>query len=144
MWVERVKNKRIIVHQSQCSCADDNTHIFIQEQGLLGNRFHVRTVWPRQSSRGGYAVEKSKKHPDGWFSWGDDRDISTPSLNTYRARDFEFGYMDCRDKGYVLSTEAFSHSKRIEWAGSFQSEIKHALWLINIMKRELKEKNERL
>lgn len=141
VWIEKVKNKRIIIHKSQCTTADDNTTIFIQElKSMFGPRFHVRTVWPRQSKRGGYAVEKSKEHPNGWFSWGDDRDVDVPSLNTYRERDFKFGYMDCRDKGYVLSQSDRWMSNNIEYAGSHQGDIQYALWLIKIMKRELTAK----
>ena len=70
-----------------------------------GFNFLCRTVWPRANYKGGYKVAKSEKHPDGWFSWGDDRDIKIPSINTYRKRDFEYFYKDCRDEGHVFTYE---------------------------------------
>ncbi len=140
IWVEYVKqehewpdNRKIIIHTSHCSCADDNTHIFIlDEEATINAKLHVRTVWPRQDARGGYRVTKSKKHPKGWFLFGDDRDIRIPSLNTYRKRNFEYSYQDCRDKGYSLSLTDFGGPK-IEWATTHQSRILHAIWLIRLM-----------
>lgn len=141
IWVEYPKEetRKVIIHKSHCSCADDNTHIFIMEEGTFGTSIHIRTVWPRQNSRGGYAVEKSAEHPNGWFSWGDDRDIKVPSLNTYRKRDFVYGYSDCRDEGYVLTIDGRNLESRAERAGSMQSEIQHALWLIGNMKSWIEE-----
>lgn len=105
LWVEYPKNtsKKVIVSTRYCAMADDNTHIFILDKEILNwVKFRVATVWPRENSKGGYKVKKSKKYPDGWFSWGDDRDIKIPSLNTYRKRDFHYGYYDCRDKGHCF------------------------------------------
>ncbi len=142
VWIEKSKNKKIIIHKSHCSCANDNTHIFISEKGFFGKIFHVRTVWPRERNKGGYAVKKSKKYPTGWFSWGDDRDISTPSLNTYRTRDFNFDNMSNGSEGYVLSINGITKRSSIKWAGLNQQKIEHALWLIKIMKKALiKEEN---
>lgn len=108
VWIEKTQNpdnKRVIASKCHCSCADDNTHLYILDN--LTHRdiltFRCRTVWPRQSNRGGYRVAKSEKNPDGWVSWGDDRDISIPSIATYRKRDFDFSYRDCRDKGHVFT-----------------------------------------
>lgn len=137
VWIERSKNKKIVIHESH-----GNTHIFIMEKGIFGPTFHVRTVWPRENNKGGYAVAKSKKYPDGWFSWGDDRDIKRPSLNTYRKRNFEYSYRDCRDKGYVLSISGSSKTPSVERGGDYQPEIEHAMWLIKIMREHLAMKEE--
>ena len=143
IWVEYPKQleewedkRKIIIHKSYCTCADDDTHIFIlndSDFGSLWDLLHVRTVWPRQNSRGGYAVEKSKKHPNGWFSWGDDRDIKTPSIKTYRDRNFKYSYQDGRDKGYTLTLKT-TPTPSIDWAHIHQSRIEHAIWLIDQMK----------
>jgi hypothetical protein len=141
IWVEYPKQlnewpdkRKLIIHTSHCTCADDNTHIFIlnTESSFIHDILHVRTVWPRQNSRGGYKVKKTKKNPKGWFSWGDDRDIKRPSLNTYRKRNFEYSYQDGRDRGYVLSLKYFGTPK-IEWAHIHQSKIHQAIWLIDLM-----------
>lgn len=137
VWIERSKNKKIVIHKSP-----GRTHIFIMEKGVFGPTFHVRTVWPRENNKGGYAVKKSKKYPDGWFSWGDDRDVKTPSLNTYRKRNFEYSYRDCRDKGYVLTIDGMALTPSVELGGHFQPEIEHALWLIKIMKEHLAREGE--
>ncbi len=143
IWIEYPKQlnswpdeRKIIMHHSSCSCADDNTHIFILDTGEFASMditLHVRTVWPRQNSKGGYRCVKSKEHPDGWFSWGDDRDIRIPSIRTYRDRNFKFSYQDGRDKGYTLSLKT-KPTPSIDWANIYQSRIEHALWLINQMK----------
>jgi len=143
IWVEYPKQeetwpdeRKIIIHTSYCSFADDNTHIFILDDSKfysLNTLLHVRTVWPRQNSRGGYKVKKSKKYPKGWFSWKDDRDIKKPSLNTYRKRNFKYSYQDGRDEGYTLSLKNIG-TPSIEWSNSHQGRIQHAIWLINQMK----------
>lgn len=141
IWYEEIKQtnswpdtRKVIIHKSHCSCAEDRTHIFIidEKDSAVGDRLRVRTVWDRQDSRGGYRCVKSKENPDGWFSWGDDRDIKVPSLRTYRDRNFEFSYGDGRDKGYVLSLQSLGGPK-IEWAVHHQGGIKHAVGLINYM-----------
>ncbi|KKK46864.1 hypothetical protein LCGC14_3161010, partial [marine sediment metagenome] len=105
----------------------------LNEEATVNPKLHVRTVWPRQNSRGGYRCEPCKEYPNGWFSWGDDRDIKTPSIRTYRDRNFEYSYQDCRDKGYTLTLIDFGGPK-IEWATTHQSRIQHAISLINQMK----------
>lgn len=141
IWYEEIKQtekwpdrRKVIIHKSHCSCANDRTHIFILDDNdsAIGDKLRVRTVWDRQNSRGGYAVQKCKEWPDGWLSWGDDRDIKVPSLRTYRDRNFKFSYGDGRDKGYVLSLNGFGGPK-IEWAMNNQDKIKHAIWLISYM-----------
>ena len=143
IWVEYPRQeeewpdeRKIIIHKSYCTCADDDAHIFILDDSNFVSKFnllHVRTVWPRENPREGYRVKKSKKHPKGWFSWGDDRDIKIPSLNTYRKRNFKFSYQDGRDKGYILTLQAFG-TPSIEWAYNYQSRIEHVVSLINYMK----------
>ncbi len=128
LWVEypKDKNKKVIISTTYCSMADDNTHLFILDK-LLPNwiRFRVATVWPRENNKGGYMTK------DGWFYWGDDRDVKTPSLNTYRKRDYKYGYYDCRDKGHCILYE--NHGQdigRVEHAHYGEDEINHALWLL--------------
>jgi len=142
VWVEYIRQekewedkRKIIIHKSHCSCANDRTHIFILDTSkhCFGDKLRVRTVWDKQNSKGGYSVEKSKKYPNGWFSWGDDRDIKIPSLRTYRDRNFEFSYGDGRDKGYVLSLKTFGGQK-IEWAHINQWKVTHSLKLIDLIK----------
>jgi hypothetical protein len=133
VWIEKVKNpddKRVIASTRYCSCADDNTHLYILSgfASELYLDFRCRTVWPRQNSRGGYRVAKSDEHPTGWFSWGDDRDIKVPSINTYRKRNFEFGYNDCRDKGHVFTyTKSIVTGPRLDNPHWHEMRIPHAL-----------------
>ncbi|KKK48932.1 hypothetical protein LCGC14_3140140 [marine sediment metagenome] len=120
------KNKKVIVSTRHCSCADNNTHIFILEKDFCGwTKFRCATVWSKANNRGGY------KTKDGWHYWGDDRDVKTPSLNTYRKRDFYFGYYDCRDKGHCFLYE--DHGKKVgraEKASWSECEIQNALWTL--------------
>ena len=96
VWIEYSKKeyRNVIISESYCSCADDNIHIFIRDkyEGVTYcTRFRVATVWQRE-----------KHYPKDYQRWNDDRDIKIPSLNTYRKRDYEFGYFDCRDEGHSL------------------------------------------
>ncbi len=132
LWIEKVEdptNKKVIASTRYCSMADDNTHLYIMS-GLKDSQFPFlfsflcRTVWPRQNKKGGYRVIKSKEHPTGWFSWGDDRDIKIPSIHTYRERDFDFSYRDCRDKGHVFTFKN-GECDNAHW---HENRIPHALW----------------
>ena len=132
VWIEKVKNptdQKVIASIRHCSAADDNTHLYIlsglefPEYSSTFEFFRCRTVWPRQNKKGGYRVAKSKKYPTGWFSWGDDRDIKRPSINTYRERDFDFSYKDCRDKGHVFTF----HNNRCDHVHWHENRIPHAL-----------------
>ena len=132
LWIEKVKNpkdKKVIASTRYCSVADDNTHLYIlsgiefEHDFPMGFKFRCRTVWPRANNKGGYKCVKSVKYPDGWFSWGDDRDVKTPSINTYRERDFDYSYGDCRDKGCVFTYE----DEKCDHADWYESKIPHAL-----------------
>lgn len=132
IWIEypKNKNKRVVVSERYCSCADDNIHIFIYDKSINPreyfnwDKFRVVTVWHRQIN--------NKLGID----WGDDRNIDLPSLNTYRKRDFRYGYYDCRDKGHCLLYEA--HNERVENAHWNESRIEHALWTLRGHKQALK------
>jgi hypothetical protein len=123
IWVEYVRQeeewedkRKIIIHTSHCSCADDNTHIFIlNEEGVLGKVLHVRTVWPREKNKGKHKYKKQ------------------PSINTYRKNNFKFGYQDGRDTGYSLTLEG-KGTPKVEWAHHYQGRIQHVVWLIDQMK----------
>ena len=129
LWIEypKAKHKRVIVSESYCTCAEDNTHIFIEEHNYekipLFEKLRVVTVWPRQDSRGGYRTK------DGWHHWGDDRDIKIPSLNTYRERDFKFGYSEGRDKGHCILYH--NCNKMAEDAYGTEHRIEHALHILS-------------
>jgi hypothetical protein len=131
VWIEECKDKKVIASIRHCSCADDNTHLFIINDARYSGYgdFKCRTVWPKQNKRGGYRVQKSKKYPTGWLSWGDDRDIKVPSITTYRERNFYFSYGDCRDKGYVFTYTNFPEGDpkvvKVE-----MYKIEHALWTL--------------
>lgn len=131
VWIEKVKNsknKKVIVSTRYCSAAAaDNTHLYILLESSYIVRFLCRTVWPRQNKKGGYKVVKSKRHPDGWFSWNDDRDIKFPSIKTYRDRDFKFGYEDCRDKGSVFAYEDIGDDPQVGNAHWSELKIPSAL-----------------
>lgn len=140
VWVEKVKNpndKKVIVSTCYCSCADDNTHTYIltgfdsEHFGQKFLEFKCRTVWPIQNSRGGYRVKKSKDYPNGWFSWGDDRDIKIPSIKTYRDRDFKFSYGDSRDKGFVFDYRVAYDGPSSESSSRSEKEILYALRSLN-------------
>ncbi len=125
VWYEKPKDKthrKVIVSESHCSCADDNIHIFVLDEypgyDTL-SKFKAVTVWQREKGKGGYKTAK------GWHFWGDDRDITLPSLNTYRKRSFDFGYNDCRDKGHTFMYE-FS-TQRVENANWNEIKIPHSL-----------------
>jgi hypothetical protein len=118
VWIEpsKTKHRKVIVATCYCACRDDNTTIYIKDEiSPDWIRFRVDTVWGRQ--------KKNK------FNFGDDRDIDTPSLVTYRKRDFEYGYRDSRDKGHVLKYDSL-HSKhgRVENAHANETGIYWALW----------------
>lgn len=114
LWYEKLggkdnyKSRKVIVSERYCSMADDNIHIFVLDEyptmpSFL--KFKAVTVWPRE-----------KKSTLG-HTWGDDRDIDVPSLNTYRKRDFDYGYNDCRDKGHVFKFEAINNQvERSSWS----------------------------
>ncbi len=133
IWFEPIKQKdkwpdgrKVIINKSHCSCADDRTYIFILDTSRhvsLGKVLQIRTVWDRQ-----YQSPRHRNNP-----WGDDRDIDVPSLNTYRKRNFHYGYEDMRDEGYVLTLEESCHIPKIEYAANYASKIQHALWLIRHM-----------
>ncbi len=140
LWIEQAKDKKVIASIRENSCADDNTHLFIMNDSrhsFFGD-FRCRTVWPKQNKRGGYKVKKSKKNPTGWFSWGDDRDIKIPSITTYRERNFEFSYGDCRDKGYVFTYSNFPEGDhKVENPQMY--EIDHALWVLRLHLENLQD-----
>jgi len=125
VWNEYPKgqNKRVIVSRS-----DNNTHLFIEEgiQFLsdcpLLYKLRIATVWPRETKISGMA-------------WGDDRDIDRPSLNTYRKRNYHYGYYDIRDKGHV----ALLANKRVDHAASTARSIRHALWVLRLHDAALQE-----
>ena len=131
-WIEKAPDDhtRVIAIERYCSCADDNTHIFVlnefksekpesisDEDWLLlkqddCTRFKCFTAWPRQ--------KKSKYGGN----WGDHRDIEVPSINTHRKHDFKFGYGDGRDKHYCFAydsmhgciKDAHWNEQRLLWA----------------------------
>lgn len=123
LWVEYPKNKksnkRIIISERYCSCADDNIHLFIENgkkwltECPILYKFKVVTAWPRQIN--------SK-----YGKWKDDRDIDKPSLNTYRKRGYTFGYGDGRDKGHSILYQ----NGRVDKAHWNEGRIKHALWTL--------------
>lgn len=134
VWIEypKNKNKKVIISTRYCSCADDNTHIFIYDKSSIPkeyfnwDKFRAATVWPRQIN--------SKLGID----WGDDRNIDLPSLNTYRKRDFHYGYYDCRDKGHSFLYEAIN--ERVEKASWDEGRIERALWTLRGHLQALQEK----
>lgn len=136
LWVEYPKDdkKKVIVSTCYCSCADDNTHIFVldepyKDSKLFKNHINLRvaTVWPREKK----TKTRGYKQPDGSYSWGDDRDIDLPSLNTYRKRDFVYGYSDGRDKGHCIMYETREKNggsaKDASWS---ENKIAHSIWLL--------------
>jgi len=131
-WLEKAPDEytRVIAIQRYCSCADDNTHIFVLRQfdweppegftelehALLRQdnwtTFRCFTAWPRQ--------KKSKYGGN----WGDHRDIEVPSINTHRKHKFNFGYGDGRDEHYCFkydsmqgrAEDAYWKESRLLWA----------------------------
>jgi len=135
-WIEKAPDEhtRIIAIERYCSCADDNTHIFMlnelksevdptlfdhdpelaETMARFNNwtRFQGVTAWPRQSSkRGGH-------------KWGDHRDIEHPSIVTFRNHKFDYGYNDGRDEHYCFKydslqgcvEDAYWREGRLNWA----------------------------
>jgi hypothetical protein len=109
LWAERLDDRtKLIISESHCTCADDNTTIYKLREYDCGDgfgedistermesinkmmfEFHIFTAYPRQvSSKSGY-------------DWGDHRDIDKPSLRTHRKHKFNFGYRDGRDDFHV-------------------------------------------
>jgi len=132
IWIEKVKNpkdKKVLVGRNSSICRDDNTYLYILSSVYYADlmEFKCRTVWPKQNKNGGYRVTITEKNPTGWFSWGDDRDIKTPSLKTYQERDFEFSYGDCRDKGHIFSYENCFGKHNLDKPTWHENEIIHAL-----------------
>ncbi len=133
VWYEKSPDEitKIIATERYCSCADDNTHIFIlkdfgwdqwfNEKHKVKQedyRFSCMTAWPRQKNN-------SKKH----HQWGDHRDIEHPSINTYRKHKFKFGYEDGRDEGYSFNYETITGN--VEDAHWKESRILYALDILN-------------
>ncbi len=132
VWIEKTKdkNKKVIVCERYCSMANNNIHIFIMEKPFDNwVTFRVATVWHREI-----------KSISG-IKWGDDREIDKPSLNTYRKRDFHYGYYDCRDEGHC-----FKYEQRLKDVGTVEkahwreSEMKYALSSLVYHKEALKDK----
>jgi len=108
--------RKVIVTTRHCSCADDNTHIFILDEiGEDWIKFMSVTVWPRQKSNRGY-------------SFGDDRDIKLPSLNTYRKKGFKYGYGDGRDEGHCFVYD--SMTGRVDKPHWHENALTNALWTL--------------
>ncbi len=126
IWVEYPRQeekwpdkRNIIIHRSHCTCADDDTHIFVLDDSKWVSMFsglHVRTVWPRENSRG---IHKYR---------------TIPSINTYRKNNFKSFYGDDRDKGYVLTLKEVSGTPSIDGASLHQGRIQSAIYLIGQMK----------
>lgn len=115
-WIEKSPSEhiKVIAIQRYCSCADDNTHIYVLTDYRIPDEmgyppadwvtFQCFTAWPRQvSKRRGY-------------KWGDHRDIEHPSINTFRKHKFHFGYEDGRDKHYCFKYSSYSDA------------VEHAFW----------------
>jgi hypothetical protein len=120
VWVGNTieKNRKVIVAHSSTVCRDDNTYIFILENG---SKFRIVTVWGK---------EKKNKH-GGW--------IEKPSLKTYIARDYKYGYGDMRDPGHILAYDFWD--ERADYASITACEIskslEHLEWLLYSAKEEL-------
>ena len=128
LWIEPTKKdkfgncKKVIASTRYCSCADDNTHIYIMD-GLFSRdfwRFTCVTAWPRQ---------KSVRRGNG-FKWGDNRDIEVPSINTFRKDDFDFGCGDGRDNFHVFKWEDRHRGPTVEKPHWTENKIEHALQLL--------------
>jgi len=131
VWIERPKSKykKVIVSERYCACRDDNIFIFIKDDSSISfDTFRVATVWHREKK---YSLKSN---------YGDDRDIKLPSLNTYKKRDFYYGYYDCRDKGHVLKYDSFT--ERVEKANWSENEIPWALDTLRSHLLMLKEKED--
>jgi len=99
IWYEKSPKSytTIIATERYCSCADDNTHIFIlNELDVDYIKFLGVTAWPRQ-------VSERMDH-----KWGDHRDIKHPSITTFRKHGFKFGYGDARDAHYCFRYESLT------------------------------------
>ncbi len=130
VWYERspTTTMDIVVVESYCSCANDNTHIFMlrdyskdftpEELTRFGRpyqdvKFLAVTAWPRQ-----------KKKKKLGHKWGDYRDVVEPSIQTYRKCQFNFGCQDGRDVGYSFKYESTTgmvedahwNEPRVMWA----------------------------
>lgn len=104
-WVEfpKAESRRVLVVETHCAMRDDNVHLFIRDNGVLFNHFHVRTCWPRTTRVKGYG-----KGAKGW-DW-----VKHPSLALYREMDFKLPYADCRDSGYCISYEQVNRLTELE------------------------------
>ena len=112
VWAETLnEDEKLIIVRHHCRCCDDNTTIFrlkeygcdLEDENLSEDQlikiqkidkhlleFRVDTCWPDEIKG------------DFGYSWGDDRDIKYPSLETFRNRGFDYGYGDGRDNCHVL------------------------------------------
>tara|TARA_Y100000310_G_C20368298_1_gene662292 strand:+ start:28 stop:708 length:681 start_codon:yes stop_codon:yes gene_type:complete len=128
VWIEEVKDKdkKIIVSTRYCSMADDNTHIFVRRKGSCGDKnldlyfssFIISTVWERQ--------KKLRKKQWDRKAVGD---ITYPSLNTYREKEFEYGREDENYHGRVVVYKDFD--KLVKKAYMSENKIDHALWTLS-------------
>lgn len=125
-WIEEgPENYKIIAVCRHCSCADDNTHIYIlKELEFEGEvnfdftKFMGVTAWP----------EETKNN----FTFGDHRDIDHPSIQTFRDNDFNFGYGDARDDHF-----SFKYDAMFDKAEDAHYKEQRLLWAISSLKMSL-------
>lgn len=118
VWIEPVKNsedKKVIVSTCHCSCADDNTFLYIlsgiemNKQYNFGLTFKCKTAWPRQTKKNS--------------CWEGKKDINFPSINTYRKQDFNFS----ADKGSVFTYTDLGNEPQAKKAHWHETRISPAL-----------------
>ncbi len=125
IWYEKHDGKEIIIDESHCTCADDNTMIYIKTNDY-DNAFLVVTAYPKQ--------KKNK------FHFNDYRDIDQPSIETYRRYNFDFAYGDFRDKTHILKYTHTDYSgDKVEDAHATENKIYHALDNLERIKDTVKE-----
>lgn len=125
IWYEKCGKMEIVVDESHCTCADDNTRIYIKTNDY-NNAFLVVTAYPKQ--------KKNK------FHFNDHRDIDQPSIQTYRNYNFEFAYGDFRDETHVLKYTCTDYSgDKVEDAYVTENKISHALENLVRIKDTIKE-----
>ncbi len=93
-WWIPAEGKKVFVMQSQC-----RLKLVIMDSNLIMDKVHVRRLW--------YKFDEGRNSELSKFK----------TLKWFKDHDWEPGYGDCRDDGYVLSYERMTYGKGEKQAG---------------------------
>jgi hypothetical protein len=125
LWIEPSKSgqRRIIVAESYCTCADDNITIYIKDDiGPDWAKFRVVTAYPESIAE---EFKKEWLSRNGW----EPNYYDKPSLADHRNADWDYGYGDFRDNFHTLTwANSYDEKGRADGAYATETKIYWALW----------------